>query len=229
MQGKKYQKIINVVQEYARLYNYDFALSEPIEDDFKKCFVINKDKINIFTKGCINDQLLAEHISMMTNIFKELGLDPVVSMKENVPLQEYLDYLDVDYETDNNAREIICSYVNNDVILGYTDTDKDTISIIDISVLIREMNDLNEDSIDVFINANSKEEKLKENILINDLRLSGVVCDTNYADEEIRARNIILLEDEELKKGLITVKDNLTNEEIKVPEDEIIEYILGVI
>ena len=229
MESKKYQKVINIVQEYARLYNYDFALSEPIEDDYRKCFVIKKDKINIFTKGCTYDNLLAEHISMMTNIFKELGLDPVVSMKENVPLREYLDYLDVDYETDNNAREIICSYVNNDVILGYTDTDKDTISIIDISVLIREMNDLNEDSIDVFINANSKEEKLKANILINDLRLSGVVCDTNYADEEISARNIILLEDEELKKGLITVKDNLTNEEIKVPEDEIIEYILGVI
>ena len=229
MESKKYQKVINIVQEYARLYNYDFALSEPIEDDYRKCFVIKKDKINIFTKGCTYDNLLAEHISMMTNIFKELGLDPVVSMKENVPLREYLDYLDVDYETDNNAREIICSYVNNDVILGYTDTDKDTISIIDISVLIREMNDLNEDSIDVFINANSKEEKLKANILINDLRLSGVVCDTNYADEEISARNIILLEDEELKKGLITVKDNLTGEEIKVPEDEIIEYILGVI
>ena len=229
MQGKKYQKIINVVQEYARLYNYDFALSEPIEDDYKKCFVIKKDKIIFITKSCTYDNLIAEHISLMSNIFKELGLDPVVSMKENISLQEYLNYLDVDYETDNNAGEIICSYLNKDVVLGYTDTNKDTISVIDTSVLIDEIADLNEDDIDVFIIANSGEEKLKANILINDLRLSGVVCDTNYEGNEINARNIILLEDDELKKGLITVKDNLTGEEIKVPEDEIIEYMLGVI
>ena len=229
MLSKKYQKVINIVQEYARLYNYDFVLEEPFEDEFKKCFVIGKDKISIFTRRCTSDNLLAEHISMMTNIFKELGLDPMVSMKENTSLQEYLDYIEVDYETNNNASEIICSYLNKDAILGYTDTNKDTISVIDTSVLIDEMTDLNDESIDIFINANSKEEKLKANILINDLRLSGVVCDTNYADREINARNVIILEDEELKKGLITVKDNLTGEEIKVPEDEIIEYMLGVI
>ena len=229
MLSKKYQKVINIVQEYARLYNYDFALSEPIEDDFEKCFVIKKDKIIFITKGCTSDNLLAEHISLISNIFKELGLDPVVSMKENISLQEYLDYLDVDYETDNNAGEIICSYLNKDVVLGYTDTNKDTISVIDTSVLIDEMTDLTEESIDVYIIANSKEEKLKENILINDLRLSGVICDTNYAENDIDSRNVILLEDEELKKGLITVKDNLTGEEVKVPEDEIIEYMLGVI
>lgn len=229
MLSKKYQKVINIVQEYARLYNYDFALSEPIEDDYRKCFVIKKDKIIFITKSCIEDNLIAEHISLMSNIFKELGLDPVVSMKENISLQEFLNYLDIDYETDNNAGEIICSYYYKDSILGYTDTNKDTISVIDTSVLIDEIADLNEDDIDVFIVANSAEEKLKTNILINDLRLSGVVCDTNYAENDIDSRNVILLEDEELKKGLITVKDNLTGEEVKVPEDEIIEYMLGVI
>ena len=231
MKTKKYQKIVNIIQEYARLYNYNFALEESIEDEFAKYFVLAKDKICFFTKMCISDNLLAEHISMMINIFKELGLDPIVSMKENISLQEYLDYLDVDYETNNNAGEIICTYLNQNMILGYTDTNKSqVISYIDIKSLTSQMADITEDSIDVFIKASSKEEKLKANILINDLRLSGVVCDTNYlADYEINARNIIILSDEDLKKGLILVKDNLTQEETKIPEDEIIEYMLGVI
>ena len=38
-----------------------------------------------------------------------------------------------------------------------------------------------------------------------------------------------LLNSDDLSKGLITVKDNITKEEVKVPEDEIIDYILGVI
>ena len=45
----------------------------------------------------------------------------------------------------------------------------------------------------------------------------------------MNAKNLIILNSEDLSKGLITVKDNVTKEEVKVPEDEIIDYILGVI
>ena len=91
------------------------------------------------------------------------------------------------------------------------------------------MDDLTSDSIDVYIVANSPEELLKASILLNDLRLSGVVCDTNYFGEENDARNLIILDKDDLNRGLITVKDNITGEESKIAEDEIIEYVLGVI
>ena len=47
--------------------------------------------------------------------------------------------------------------------------------------------------------------------------------------DNMNAKNLIILNSEDLSKGLITVKDNVTKEEVKVPEDEIIDYILGVI
>ena len=45
----------------------------------------------------------------------------------------------------------------------------------------------------------------------------------------MKAKLLIILNSEDLSKGLITVKDNVTKVENKVPEDEIIDYILGMI
>ena len=38
---------------------------------------------------------------------------------------------------------------------------------------------------------------------------------------------VILLNNEDLQKGMITVKDNLTKEETKVDESEILDYIIS--
>ena len=54
-------------------------------------------------------------------------------------------------------------------------------------------------------------------------------CGWIYPTDNMNAKNLIILNSEDLSKGLITVKDNVTKEEVKVPEDEIIDYILGVI
>ena len=40
------------------------------------------------------------------------------------------------------------------------------------------------------------------------------------------AQLLIILNSEDLKKGLIQVKDNITKEEIKIDENEIIDYIV---
>ncbi len=67
---------------------------------------------------------------------------------------------------------------------------------------------------------------------MQDLRLSNIVC--VYVDDlktlgDYDVKHIIKLNDDDLNKGLVTVKDHLTKEEKKVPEDEILDYILGII
>ena len=43
------------------------------------------------------------------------------------------------------------------------------------------------------------------------------------------AKYLIILNNDDLNKGLITVKDNITKEEEKVDEAVVVDYILGVI
>ena len=59
----------------------------------------------------------------------------------------------------------------------------------------------------------------------------------NYQEEDVEeqikeannlnARMIIKLDNEDLKKGLMVVEDNLTKEETKVDESEILDYIIS--
>ena len=108
-----------------------------------------------------------------------------------------------------------------------------------IERIINEMADIKNDNLDVYIMCVNDEEKMKANILTQDLRLNNIMCETNLLNKSLKAqfkeadnmgaKNLIILNSEDLSKGLITVKDNVTKEEVKVPEDEIIDYILGVI
>ena len=108
-----------------------------------------------------------------------------------------------------------------------------------IERIINEIVDNNNENIDVYIMYVNDEEKYKANILLQDLRLNNIICDTNYMNKSLKAqfkeadnmkaKILIILNSEDLSKGLITVKDNITKEEVKVPEDEIVDYILGVI
>ena len=80
---------------------------------------------------------------------------------------------------------------------------------------------------------------MKANMLLQDLRLNGIICETNYMNKGLKgqfkeadrlgAKQLLILNSDDLNKGLINVKDNLTKEEQKIPEDEIIDYLLGVI
>ena len=108
-----------------------------------------------------------------------------------------------------------------------------------IERIINEMNDESLNNIDVYVMCVNDEEKIKANIITQDLRLNNIICETNVMGKSLKAqfkeadnmnaKNLIILNSEDLSKGLITVKDNVTKEELKVPEDEIIDYILGVI
>ena len=171
----------------------------------------------------------------------------------------YLDYLDIDYEVDNTLVRGLDYYdymvyelkLNDSLALGGGGRYNHLVKNLGgpevpavgfacgIERIINEMNDENFNNIDVYVMCVNDEEKIKANIITQDLRLNNIICETNVMGKSLKAqfkeadnmnaKNLIILNSEDLSKGLITVKDNVTKEEVKVPEDEIIDYILGVI
>lgn len=171
----------------------------------------------------------------------------------------YLDYLDIDYEVDNTLVRGLDYYdymvyelkLNDSLALGGGGRYNHLVKNLGgpevpavgfacgIERIINEMSDDSLDNIDVYVMCVNDEEKIKANIITQDLRLNNIICETNVMGKSLKAqfkeadnmnaKNLIILNSEDLSKGLITVKDNVTKEEVKVPEDEIIDYILGVI
>ena len=171
----------------------------------------------------------------------------------------YLDYLDIDYEVDNTLVRGLDYYdymvyelkLNDSLALGGGGRYNHLVKNLGgpevpavgfacgIERIINELNDASFNNIDVYVMCVNDEEKIKANIITQDLRLNNIICETNVMGKSLKAqfkeadnmnaKNLIILNSEDLSKGLITVKDNVTKEEVKVPEDEIIDYILGVI
>ena len=171
----------------------------------------------------------------------------------------YLKYLDVDYEIDHNLVRGLDYYdfmvyelkLGNSLALGGGGRYNHLVSSLGgpevpcvgfasgIERIINAMEDDIQENIDVYIMSVNEEEKLKANILLQDLRLNDIICETNLLNKSLKsqfkeadnmkAKLLIILNSEDLSKGLITVKDNVTKIENKVPEDEIIDYILGMI
>ena len=171
----------------------------------------------------------------------------------------YLDYLDIDYEVDNTLVRGLDYYdymvyelkLNDSLALGGGGRYNHLVKNLGgpevpavgfacgIERIINEMSDDSLDNIDVYVMCVNDEEKIKANIITQDLRLNNIICETNVMGKSLKAqfkeadnmnaKNLIILNSEDLSKGLVTVKDNVTKEEVKVPEDEIIDYILGVI
>ena len=83
----------------------------------------------------------------------------------------------------------------------------------------------------------SEEERLYAMDIIQRLRLNGIICDMDYLNkglkgqfkqaDRLKAKLLLILNNEDLKKGLVNIKDNATKEEEKVDIDEIVEYVIG--
>jgi len=174
---------------------------------------------------------------------------------------EYLDYLEVDYVVDNTLVRGLDYYdfmvyeivLNDSLALGgggrynhlVKELDGPDTPCVGFACGVERIINLLEDKyteenvVDVYIMAVNEEEKLKANILMQDLRLNGIICETNFLDRGLKsqfkdadrhnAKQLIILNSVDLNKGLINIKDNLTKEEVKIDENEVIEYILGVI
>ena len=94
-----------------------------------------------------------------------------------------------------------------------------------------------ETNIDAYIMAVSEEEKLYALKLSQDLRLNNIITEytTNNLSlksqfkiaDSLNAKFLIILNNEDLQKGLINIKDNATKEETKIDESSIIDYLLS--
>lgn len=219
------------ISDYARVYNIDYSLSFPCE--LKRFYYYDKSHENWHLNIKINEDInISEGISYVCNILKELGLDPIVNINGPKELKTYLDYLDIDTIL-NESKDISFEISDEDKILsngkvsdGYLIIDTNLESIRSL------MKPQPKDIPDVCIYGKTEEEKLKASIIMQDLRLSNIVCvyTNNLKDiGDYDVKHVIKLNDDDLNKGLVTVKDHLTKEEKKVPEDEIIDYILGII
>lgn len=92
-------------------------------------------------------------------------------------------------------------------------------------------------NIDVYIMSVSEEEKMQAIILAQNLRLNNVITEINSNNlslksqfkiaDNLKAKFLVILNSDDLNKGLINVKDNATKEEIKIDESEIVDWILG--
>ena len=96
-----------------------------------------------------------------------------------------------------------------------------------------------EKNIDVFIMSVNEEENIYALKISQDLRLNNISCEINSSNlsfkaqfkqaDKLGAKQLIILNSEDLAKGLVNVKDNQTKEEKKVDESEIVDYISGII
>ena len=94
-----------------------------------------------------------------------------------------------------------------------------------------------EKNIDAYIFSVSEEEKLyslkisqllRQNNLSVEINLTNLSLKGQFKQaDRLNAKFLVLLNDEDLKKGLIDVKDNVTKEEYKIDENEIVDFLLG--
>lgn len=239
-----------------------------IKGEFKKYAYVGtnyeKNKENeVFGFAIIKNNSLyqdAEVISMVYRILEELKLENIiVKIKADKnydlnKLQEYLEYLDVDYEIsdsgdllDDNvlmAFEIIEEVQDKKISLarGYrSNNNVDAIfcttnldNVLEVLNIIYE--DYEFDTLtQVYIVGESEEERIVAMRLAQDLRWCEIKVDmdTNNKkrNEQLNSGKIsnfiIDISKDNLNKGLIKVIDNRTHEENLVDEAEIIDYIVS--
>lgn len=91
------------------------------------------------------------------------------------------------------------------------------------------------DSVDVYIMCVSDSEKDTASYLAQNLRLNGFITETDYlgkglkgqfkSADRMNAKYLVILNDEDLKNMLVTVKDNVTKEEEKVNINNLVDYL----
>lgn len=106
-----------------------------------------------------------------------------------------------------------------------------------LMLAMEEMESFEKRPLDCYILYVNEEEKIKAITLAQDLRCSGISVDYDTTGRSLKSqfkeadRNkaelLVILNSEDLKLGLITIKDNLTKEEVKIDENEIIDYIVS--
>ena len=279
--GKKsriYNYMENVFKTVCGYYNYEFIkilnfdrendlesgitnyYLENSNNNFKKyCYLDPEISFSFLTLN--NDTIYqdAEIISMNYRILEELKLEDIIvrinagANYDLKKLQEYLELLDIDYEINNDKKELetdvlmtfeivmeikdkvvtltkgINKYYNVKTILCINYLD----SILSVLSVIYE--DYNFDALtQVLIVAEVEEERIIGMKLAQDLRWCEIKVDIDTSNKLKKEQMdnsdcnfIIDIDKNNLSKGLIKVIDNLTKEETLVDENEIIDYIVS--
>ena len=91
------------------------------------------------------------------------------------------------------------------------------------------------DDVDVYLLYVSEDEKDTAAYLAQDLRLNGFIVETDLMNKSLKAqfksvdrfnsKYLIVLNDNDLKEGKVTIKDNKTKEEEKVSINDLVDYL----
>lgn len=222
--GRLYNSIIEVVNQVMDNYDYDFLVGC---NNNNKYYTYDYENITVINN---NDNIIniVEVISLGYYLFARLGLEDIeLNINCNKEIGNMLMNLDIDLisnESDNLSfkylvdDEVIASGVKNEGI-------KINISVEKLINVIskRLISDALDKVIDVNINAFGIEEEYHAIKIAQDLRLNNI----NVVINKTGAKFDILLDENNLSLGILLVKDNRTNEEIKLDEAEIVDYMLG--
>lgn len=229
--GKKarlYNCLIEILNQHMDNYNYEFIIGK---QDGNKYYTNNLENIEIYKKN--SDDLVSdvEVISLGYNLFKRFGLEDIeLSISCNEEVLNLLEALEIYCINDIESNELNWNYIYEDVIVGVGCKNNNEINIkINIETLINEVINIIRDNaldmnIDVCIIGVSEEESYHALKIAQELRMNNINVVLN---EKVNSKSNINLDDETLSKGIVSIKDNYTNEEIKLDEADILEYVLG--
>ena len=229
--GKKarlYNCLIEILNQHMDNYNYEFIIGKK---DSNKYYTNNLENIEIHKKN--SDDLVSdvEVISLGYNLFKRFGLEDIeLSISCNEEVLNILEALEIYCISDIESNELNWNYIYEDVIVGVGCKNNNEINIkINIETLINEVMNIIRDNaldmnIDVCIIGVSEEESYHALKIAQELRMNNINVVLN---EKVNSKFNINLDDETLSKGIVSIKDNYTNEEIKLDEADILEYVLG--
>ena len=230
LNGRKarlYNYLIEILNQHMDNYDYEFVLGE---SDSNRYYTNDLENIEVHVKNSNDLVSDAEVISMGYNLLKRFGLEEVeIHINKDDEINNLLEMLDIYCVCDNDENTLGWTYVNEDEVIGVGYKKDNEISFkININLLLDTVmkiirdNALNK-NIDVCIIGVSEEESYNALKIAQDLRMNNVNVVIN---EKVESKFNILLDDENLNKGIVTIKDNYTNEEIKIDEADVIEYIL---
>ncbi|MDE6284385.1 MAG: ATP phosphoribosyltransferase regulatory subunit, partial [Bacilli bacterium] len=91
--------------------------------------------------------------------------------------------------------------------------------------------------LDAYVLCVSEEEKIHGLALVQDMRLNGLMADINSNNlslksqfkvaDSLNSKFLVFLNNDDLQKGIIKVKDNATKEEFEMDESEVVDWIAG--
>lgn len=221
--GRLYNSIIEVVNQVMDNYDYDFLVG----CNSNKYYTYDYENITVINN---NDNIIdiVEVISLGYYLFERLGLEDIeLNINCNKEISNMLMNLDIDLIS-NESNDLSFKYLVDDEVIASGVKNEGIKINISVEKLInviskRLISDALDKVIDVNINASGIEEEYHAIKIAQDLRLNNI----NVVINKTGAKFDILLDENNLSLGILLVKDNRTNEEIKLDEAEIVDYMLG--